>query len=319
VLPKKPFQESGWEWNPALYLEAQWQPTERWLIVPGWRFDHFTGQRNTLDPRINVRYEVAPRTFLKAGIGLFHEASPAPYADPMLGNPSLRPEQALQVSIGVASTPFKKEPTLHGELTLFYKDLRHLPVSSDSNIVRDGRVVPEVYSDAGIGRIYGLDLMIRRDLAPWFYGWIAYTLLRSERQDVPGGPWRPFTFDQTHILTIVGTARLPWQVSVGLRFRYATGNPQTPIHSGTYVSDYDVYLPAPGASLSDRAPAFHQLDLRIDKRFVFSVWTLSVYLDVVNVYYQKNVEGYAYSYDYSRQVAVTGLPIVPSLGVKGEF
>jgi outer membrane receptor protein involved in Fe transport len=322
VLAKRPFAEHGFEWNPALYLEAQWRPTERWLIVPGWRVDSFSGQGFAFDPRINVRFEVAPKTFLKAGVGLFHEPTPAPYADAQLGNPKLRPEQALQLSLGVQTTPFKREPSLHGELTLFYKDLRHLPVSSDALLGVGGAARPELYSDEGIGRVYGLDLLLRRELAPWFYGWIAYTLLRSERLDHPGQPgasWRPFSFDQTHLLTVVGTVRLPRHFSIGLRFRYATGDPQIPIRSASYLSDYDVYYPAQGAAYSERVPAFHQLDLRVDKKFVFALWSLSIYLDVQNVYYRRNVEGYAYSYDYSRRVEVTGLPILPSLGVKGEF
>jgi hypothetical protein len=40
---------------------------------------------------------------------------------------------------------------------------------------------------------------------------------------------------------------------------------------------------------------------------------------VLNVYNQQNPEGYQYSYDFSKRVEFPGLPIVPTLGVKGEF
>ena len=71
-------------------------------------------------------------------------------------------------------------------------------------------VVPEVYSDEGIGRVYGGDLLAQaRQRASRVYGWIAYTLLKSERQDHPGQPWRPFQYDQTHILTLVAGYHLP--------------------------------------------------------------------------------------------------------------
>jgi hypothetical protein len=315
---KRDIQEGAWEWNPAVYLEGQIR-AGRLQLYPGLRADYFSAQRVTFDPRLNARIEIAPRTFAKAGIGLYHQAAGAPYADALLGNPRLRPEQALHLSVGIATTPFAKIPTLHGELTLFYKDLRHLPEPSDARVQRDGAIVDELYTDNGIGRVYGLELLLRRDVAPWFYGWIAYTLLRSERQDVPGGPWRPFAYDQTHILTVVGTFRLPWNLNVGLRFRYVTGNPATPTSAAIFLSDYDVYLPIAGAPFSTRMPDFNQLDLRIDKRFVFPLWVLSIYVDVQNVYNRANVEGYATSYDYSRQVPVTGLPILPALGVKGEF
>jgi hypothetical protein len=32
-----------------------------------------------------------------------------------------------------------------------------------------------------------------------------------------------------------------------------------------------------------------------------------------------NVEGYAYSYDYTQRHGVSGLPIFPSLGVRASF
>ena len=66
-------------------------------------------------------------------------------------------------------------------------------------------------------------------------------------------------------------------------------------------------------------PPFMQLDVRIDKRFLFKSWILSIYLDVSNVTNHGNVEGYAYSYDYTRRQAVTGLPILPSVGVRASF
>ena len=58
--------------------------------------------------------------------------------------------------------------------------------------------------------------------------------------------------------------------------------------------------PAPTATIrstarvnSDRDGAFHQLDLRIDKRWVYQSWMLNVYLDIQNVYNRANPEGAA--------------------------
>ena len=39
-----------------------------------------------------------------------------------------------------------------------------------------------------------------------------------------------------------------------------------------------------------RLPAFNQLDLRVDKTFLFKRWVLKVYLDITNVYNHANVE-----------------------------
>ncbi len=49
------------------------------------------------------------------------------------------------------------------------------------------------------------------------------------------------------------------------------------------------------------------------------MFKLSVYLDVQNVYYQENVEALRYNYDYTLRTYTTGLPILPMLGLKGQF
>jgi outer membrane receptor protein involved in Fe transport len=321
VLKKTTFDEGGWEANPGFYVEGHLGLGARLSLVPGMRIDHFQGQRWTFDPRLGARLEVAPRTTLVGGVGLYHQPSPAPYSDPFLGNPTLRPQEAIHLSLGVESSPFARLRELRVKLMGFYKQLWNLPAPSTDLVQRGGKVVPEIYSDAGVGRVYGLELLVRQDLSRYVWGWISYTLMKSERQDQPGGPWRPFVWDQTHILAIVLSAHLPLAFDVGVRFRYVTGNPETPIPGGVYFSDYDAYVPLSGAPYSTRDPDFIQLDVRVDKKFTFRSWWLDVYVDVSDVTYRKNVEGYADSYDYAPRyrVPVTGLPILPSLGIKAAF
>ena len=66
-------------------------------------------------------------------------------------------------------------------------------------------------------------------------------------------------------------------------------------------------------------PAFHRLDVRIDKTWDFKAWKLTAYLDLQNAYFRQNPEGRMYNYNYSRSDAVKGLPILPILGVRGEL
>ena len=42
-------------------------------------------------------------------------------------------------------------------------------------------------------------------------------------------------------------------------------------------------------------------------------------MDVQNVYNQANVETIRYNYDATVNTPQTGLPIIPSLGLRGEF
>jgi hypothetical protein len=143
--------------------------------------------------------------------------------------------------------------------------------------------------------------------------------MRSERKDGPHEDWRIADSDQTHILTILGQYKFNARWELGVRWRYVTGNPQTPVVGSVYDNDDDVYVPIYGATNSTREPAFHQLDVRLDKHWIFDDWILTAYLDVQNAYNRKNPEGVRYNYDYTQSDTVDGLPLIPSFGLRGEF
>ena len=165
-----------------------------------------------------------------------------------------------------------------------------------------------------------------------FFGWLAYTLSRSARTD-PGYPERLAQFDQTHILTVLGSYQLGHGWEFGARFRLISGNLTTPNVCNAEDENCDaartnalfhapsgVYTPIPfGDFNSERLPLFHQLDVRLDKRWKFKAWQLSAYLDVQNVYNRANAEAIQYNYNFTARQYVTGLPILPSLGLRGEF
>jgi hypothetical protein len=166
-----------------------------------------------------------------------------------------------------------------------------------------------------------------------FFGWVAYTLSRSARTDGPGQVEHLIQYDQTHILTVIGSYQLGHGWEFGARFRLTSGNLITPNVCDKSSADCDpnrtgslfhapsgVYTPIPFAgTFSERLPLFHQLDLRIDKSWQFSKWTLSAYLDVQNVYNHANSEGLQYNFNFTTRQYVSGLPILPSLGLRGEF
>ena len=79
------------------------------------------------------------------------------------------------------------------------------------------------------------------------------------------------------------------------------------------------YQPLYGAINSDRNPFFHRLDVRVQKRWDVGDVGLTLYLDIQNVYNATNREGIVYSYDYSQTSDLPGLPILPSLGLRGEL
>ena len=179
-------------------------------------------------------------------------------------------------------------------------------------------MLPRIIDDTD-RRIYGIEVLLRHALQGRFFGWISYTLMRSERQDAPGEPYRLFDFDQTHILAAVAQYRLPANWEIGARWRYVTGNPVTLFSRGPYDVNADVFVGKPGEINATRLPAFHQLDLRVDRKWIWDLWYLTAYFEIQNVYNRQNPETYTYRYDFSDREIVSGLPILPSFGLRGSF
>ena len=120
-----------------------------------------------------------------------------------------------------------------------------------------------------------------------FFGWIAYTLSRWEtRRSGTQNAYGLTGVDQTHILTVIG--ELPLRQRLGVR-RALPLRHRPPHHAALagaadlYNADSNGYSVDVGRSNSGRLPDFNQLDLRVDKYFVFEKWTLDLYLDVQNV------------------------------------
>ena len=295
--------------RPGGYLEAIWNPTDRWTLVPGARADYIGDiQRWTFDPRLTSRYQLGDTTTVKGGVGLFSQAPDFSETLPVIGNPHLRAPRAQHYSLGV-------EQRLGDRLLVtvegFYKRLSLLTVNSP--------LPGQNLNNDGVGRIYGGELSARLRPTERSTGFLSYTLSRSERRDHPADDWRLFNWDQTHILTLSGGYRLGRGWNLSGAFRYVTGNPFTPVVASVYNANTDTYKAVYGAVNSDRSNAFHRLDVRIEKSWAIRSGSLALYLDVQNAYDRQSDEGRVYNYDFTRSGTIPGLPIIPSLGLRGEI
>jgi TonB family protein len=310
--------------SPAAFTEVELRPHPRVLIAPGVRFD-YTRQTDeiTLDPRLHGRFAVAgpelgsrdrsAQTVLKAGVGLFTQAPALQETDEVFGSPSVDSERSLHSTLGIDQRIL---PNLTLGVDGYYKHMFSLVSRSADD--RGGFR----YDNEGSGRVYGGEVLLRYEPDDFFFGWLAYSLSRSERNDGPETPTRLFEYDQTHNLTAVASFKLGSGWQLGGRFRLISGSPYTPVGTrvpSIYAADGTEFIPLNGEPYSERLPLFHQLDLRVDKKWQFEDWALSTYLDIQNVYNFQARESISYSYNFARSSYQLGLPILPSLGLRGEF
>ena len=292
----------------------------RLTILPGVRLDlaAINGRVNwAIDPRLSARLRVTEGTTLKASVGHYSRMPSVEYLDEDFGNPELGFAKALQAAVGVEQKIWR---TLSADVTVFFNQGYDRLASSDEVMSRgDGTWKATRYVNAGLSRGYGVEVLIRQEMTSRLFGWLAYTLSRSERKGPDDANYRHSSYDQTHILALLAQYRLGRGWSVGARFRLVSGNPTTPVAGSTFDADTGAYEPITGEWYSERAPVFHQLDLRVDKEWTFERWKLGAYLDIQNVYWADNTEYVLWDYRYRGSTGLSGMPFLPSIGVKGSF
>ncbi len=275
----------------------------RVLVMPGMRYEGYFEegvQRWEPSPRLSVRVAIAEDSWLKAAVGQFSQMASLPVGVPGFegfGLKSFGLQRSRQGSLGLESNLERRVGVdLSLDVTGFYQRL-HLTDMRNS-------LVPDPQArdllEAREGESYGLEVMLRRPMRHRLYGWLAYTLSRSERR--VDGVLAPSDWDQRHVLNLVAGYRLPRGYSVSARFHYNTGRPYPQYDKGTDTVSYI------------RLPAFPQLDLRGDKRFVFDTFVMEVYLELVNSTMSREV------FDTVRQTdgSVTDKAyrlVLPSMGV----
>lgn len=336
--PSMPIERelSRWTMDLGLWAEQSWfAGGDKVEIRPGVRGDYIgLSDTMTIDPRLTVNEKITPSVKLEQSVGQYTSPPLVTDMDPIFGDRVMAPSRAIQAEVGVkAIVGDDKEVSA----TVYYERMRQLPVDavssatpiSDNGGTESGgllaisrELVDEQfgsysYRDSiGKGHSYGVELIARKTVGTWT-GWVAYTYARSYRDNPTYGPgYRPYVLDQPHALTVLGTTGLGKHWRFGGRFRFTTGNPYTPSIGAMYDPNHGEYVSIDGPLLSERLPAFWQLDLRLDRDWHKKWGSLDLYIDVQNVTNHRSPEGVTYNDDFSQRKYTRGLPVFPSIGIE---
>jgi TonB family protein len=290
------FNPSGFYSESGAFVEAIWLPTPNLRLMPGVRADVYDERLDggggvtqwSVDPRLLGRYHLAGvadgRLTLKGVVGRYHQPPRLFISIPGLDSSalSLGLLASTQYSVGAEA---KLGHAVELDVNTYYNDMN--PVIFDLTVnptatdvqqpqppyppwqlppPRPGerdQTLNDLFTKRA-GRSYGLEVLLRRRVSDGLFGWISYTLSRSERLSPQG--WQLFDFDRLHVLNLVAGVNLPRNWEVGARVLYQTGTPLT-TELGTNVA---------------RADNQFRLDLRFDKRAVWNRWLLDFYVDIIN-------------------------------------
>jgi hypothetical protein len=267
-------------------------------------------EQTLLEPRFAARWALSEAFGVRAAIGIYHQPPLAEDLSAVFGNPKLGEAKAVHYLAGAS---VKLTDALSIEATGFLSRQSDLVTRSPLSEPHEA----EALVQSGTGRAYGAQVLLRHELTAGFFGWLSYSLVHSQRLDAGSSSYRPFDYDQTHVVTVLASYDLGAGFEAGVRFRYASGYPRTPVVSATFDARTDTFQPVFGPTNSIRIPSFYSFDARVSKRFKFgSIEALEVYLDVQNVSDHRNPEEIIYNFNYSDRSYITGLPILPVLGAK---
>jgi hypothetical protein len=276
----------------------------RLSIAPAMRYEWFSeeGERKfEPSPRLTVRVRPAGDVWIKASVGRYAQLASLPVAVPgfeAFGLKSYGTQTSLQGSLGVEGP---LSATMTFEMTGFYQRLRLTDLESIFQYDIERNVV-----ELRDGESYGAEVLLRRALTKRLYGWVAYTLSRSDRLVGFYRKKAPSDWDQRHIFNLVIGYRLRGGWATSGRIHYNSGRPYPVNDERAYRVDYR------------RLPPFFQLDVRVDKQFVFDRFLLSAYVELVNTTLSREVFDLRVREDGS--LTDRGYRIVlPSLGVHAEW
>jgi len=255
---------------------------------------------NQFSPRFSVSYQLRPNLFATANAGIYYQRP----SYTILGfqnnegafvnqDNDVRFIRNAQLIGGIEFLVPEKSRRFTAEV--FYKKYSNYPSS-----VRNGISLANLGADFGVigneavqsnseGRAYGVEFLAQQRLLNNFYGIASLTLVRSEFTNPNTDGFIPSSWDNRFIVSLTAGKRFGKNWEIGARWRFLGGTPYTPndIAASSLISNWNLR----NSAILDfnringvRLASFHQLDLRVDKKYYFQKWNLNWYFDIQNAY-----------------------------------
>ena len=325
----------GFSLRPGVALQIAAQNFEFFFTVPDTALTAEvrirSGTKKLAEPRLRLVWEGGAHQ-LSAAVGRYHQE--------VVGLNDRR--DATSVFTGWTGTP-------SGELTRATHYLLGYRVTLNKNFeasaegyhkrlselfMAEWTAFPQLTTElqTGSGNIYGVDFRFE---ARWsqFYGYVTYGLssvkyrIRQPEFETLFGSaelsFRP-PHDRRHQVNVLLSGEVG-NFSLSARWHYGSGLPYNQVRGfdGFVLLDgpVDVFeTPYQQRVIYDRPyggtlPAYHRLDLSVERTFPFDRFSLTAQAGVINVYNRTNL----FALDVFTLERTDQLPIVPTIGIKMEF
>lgn len=305
------------------FVSHIWNPAERLTLTLGLRADHYAeGNETALSPRVAASFRISDTTRLNGAAGIYHQRLPSVILsqDPVFE--SLHQPRATHLIIGI---DHELSPSTRLTLEAYRKNYDRLPLEpSDPTlfVVDDGtsmsrfrRYVDLV--DEGEATSTGIEALLQKKLATDIYGLVSAALFRSRYRDI-NGTWRDRTYDNRYLFNVVGGYKPSHKLEISARWGIAGGGPYTPFDVALSTAANSGIIDTSRMN-GERYPAYHTLNLRVDRRFVYKQSSLTLSFSLWNVYNRQNVAFYHWDEIENKRGTMYQWSFFPIVGMEWEF
>jgi len=292
---------------------------------------------NNLEPRFAASHQLNDNTSIKASYNrmaqylqlISNTASPTPLDIWTPSDQYIKPQIADQVALGYFRN-FKEDNYSLEVETYFKKVKNRIDYIDGADLIANEAIEQAILN--GEMRSYGIEFLLRKNSGN-LYGWISYTLSKSEQRtpgrnaNEPGinnGNWYRSGYDKLHNLSVTSSYNYNPKWTFGANFVLQTGQPVT-FPNGQY--EYQgITIPTYGLRNEDRLPTYHHLDISATytpkptkKKGWQSEWVFSIY----NLYGRKNAASISFRQNVdtgaNEAIRLSIFGIVPGVSYNFKF
>lgn len=273
--------------------------------------------KQQISPRIGAATQLAENGYLFLNIGWYFQyplfdylysgldrVSLARGLSAVTGNPDLEPERTKSYEISVK---YSFDHNIVGSITYFKKETTNL-IDTKTFVPGDSKVAGTYgfaeYVNTPFADASGFEIIVSRDRGDWITGELSYTFMTAEGVSgsaddgfyiaqfglPPATRVYPLSWDQRHTVKATASLAMPWDFVLNFFAQYHSGRPYTNYPTAT---GFEPVTRKAFSQNNSRMPRYFNLDLRATQRFKFGWWPnslINVYLDVRNVFDEKNVK-----------------------------
>lgn len=312
----------------GVYLSDRFQPLDFLTLELGVRYDrHTLTNDGDWSPRANLAWGLGSSSVVRLGWGHYYQSQRGYELLLEDGDTSFYPAERSQHWVAGFEHLFDGKPSnpLAAVRAEFYRRRVANPRPRYENLFEPFEPIPEgaldrVRIEPESSVAVGAELFLQGRAGSRFEWWLNYAYAKTE--DKIDGVRVPRQIDQRHTVNLDLNYHLSRHWDVNLAWRYHTGWRITPISlaEGDLDEDEEELVPVLGRLNSEHLPGYHRMDVRVSrKRPLARGGTLTLFLDVQNLYDRKNVAGFDLEIDEDARSLIANEELWPGFFASAGF